>query len=236
MEVSLLVEAEAAETVADLLSRYAPGGVVLHKEHDPAEAPLPPAPRLTSIRVAAYLPVDASLAGTRDELERGLWHLGQIRRLPPPDFRILEDEDWAESWKRHYHPIPVGSRLLVLPSWFPVPPGDRLILRLDPGQAFGTGTHPSTQVCLELLEEHIRPGARVVDLGCGSGILSLAAARLGAGRVLALDVDEIAVRCAAENVERNQLRQVIHVAQGSLEALQTGEWRNCDLIVANILL
>ena len=239
MEVSLMVEAELAETVADLLARYASGGVVLQGEWARGEDVPPDGQVLPPIRVAAYLPVDAALADTRDKIERGLWHLGQIRPIVPPVFRTLEDEDWAETWKRHYRPIPIGSRLLVLPSWFPEPADDRLILRLDPGQAFGTGTHPSTQLCLQLLEDHLRPGARVVDLGCGSGILSLAAARLGARRVLALDVDEVAVRSAAENVERNHLSQAIRVAQGSLETLQAGDrsdWRTCDLLAANILL
>lgn len=239
VEVSLVVEAELAETVADLLARHAGGGVVLQWERGPdgdspshAQIPAP-------IRVAAYLPVDAALGDTKDRIERGLWHLGQIRPIPHPDFRPLEDEDWAEAWKRHYRPIPIGARLLVLPSWLPAPPGERLILRLDPGQAFGTGTHPSTQLCLELLEEHLRPEARVVDLGCGSGILSLAAGRLGARRVLALDTDEAAVRSAAENVERNHLGEIVHVVHGSLAILQARdrfEWTECDLLAANILL
>lgn len=239
VEVSLVVEAELAETVADLLARHAGGGVVLQWENGP-DGDLPSHPQIPApIRVAAYLPVDAALDDTQDRIERGLWHLGQIRPIPQPEFRPLEDEDWAEAWKRHYRPIPIGARLLVLPSWLPAPPGERLILRLDPGQAFGTGTHPSTQLCLHLLEDHLRPGARVVDLGCGSGILSLAAARLGARQILALDIDEVAVCSAAENVERNHLGDVIHVARGSLEILEAGdrvEWRECDLLAANILL
>ncbi|MGH2605495.1 MAG: 50S ribosomal protein L11 methyltransferase [Anaerolineales bacterium] len=239
MEVSLVVEAELAETVADLLARHASGGVVLQRVEAPDGDPSSHAQIPAPIRVAAYLPADGALDDRRNGIERGLWHLGQIRPIPPPEFRPLADEDWAEAWKRHYRPIPIGARLLVLPSWLPAPPGERLILRLDPGQAFGTGTHPSTQLCLQLLEDHLRPDARVVDLGCGSGILSLAAARLGARHVLALDVDEVAVRSAAENVERNHLAEVIHVARGSLEILQAGgrvEGRTCDLLAANILL
>lgn len=231
-----MVEAEAAETVADLLTRHAPGGVVLQEERGPAEPTAPPAAQSPPIRVTAYLPAGAGLDEARDRIERGLWHLGQIRPIPPALFRPLADEDWAETWKRHYRPIPIGARLLVLPTWLPVPPGERLVLRLDPGQAFGTGTHPSTQLCLQLLEDHLPPGSVVVDLGCGSGILSLAAARLGARRVLALDVDETAVRTAAENVARNHLGAVIHVAHGSLETLPQGEGETCDLLAANILL
>jgi ribosomal protein L11 methyltransferase len=231
MEVSLSVEAELAESAADVLARHAPGGVVLQTERASGGREPP-------VRVAAYYRLDESWPVTRAEIERGLWHLGQIRPLPEPVLRQIEDEDWAETWKRNYRPLPVGRSLLILPSWIPAPDTARHILRIDPGQAFGTGTHPSTQLCLQLLEDQIHSGDRVVDLGCGSGILSVAAVRLGASSVLALDLDDQAVRATAENAEGNGLRGSITVTHGSFADISASAWRRAGparIVVANIL-
>ena len=161
MEVSLSVEAEVAESAADVLARLAPGGVVLQTER--AAGPESRSAGAAPVWVAAYYRLDQSWAETRTEIERSLWHLGQIRPIPEPALREVEEEDWAETWKRNYHPLPVGRSLLILPSWIPARDTTRHILRIDPGQAFGTGTHPSTQLCLQLLEDQIRPGDRVVE-------------------------------------------------------------------------
>lgn len=231
MEVSLSVEAELAESAADVLARHAPGGVVLQAERADGG-------RQPPVRVAAYYRLDESWAATRAEIESGLWHLGQIRPLPEPVLRQVEDEDWAETWKRNYRPLPVGRGLLILPSWIPAPDTSRHIVRIDPGQAFGTGTHPSTQLCLQLLEDQIHPGDRVVDLGCGSGILSLAAVRLGASSVLALDLDDQAVRATAENAERNGLAGSITITHGSFADISASAWWRAGparIVVANIL-
>ena len=128
-----------------------------------------------------------------------------------------------------------GRKLLVKPAWLEaeISPDD-VVIELDPGMAFGTGTHPSTQLCLMALEDLIRPDQRVLDLGCGSGILAIAAARLGATNILALDTDPIAVRVAHENVAANSVRDRVHVEQGSLES-QLHAPRRFDLIMVNIL-
>jgi len=236
MEVSLSVEAEVAESAADVLARLAPGGVVLQTER--AAGPESRSAGAAPVWVAAYYRLDQSWAETRTEIERSLWHLGQIRPIPEPALREVEEEDWAETWKRNYHPLPVGRSLLILPSWIPARDTTRHILRIDPGQAFGTGTHPSTQLCLQLLEDQIRPGDRVVDLGCGSGILSVAAVRLGASSVLALDLDDQAVQAAEENAERNDLAGRIKVTQGSLDDISSTAWWQAGparILVANIL-
>ncbi|MEX0787633.1 MAG: 50S ribosomal protein L11 methyltransferase [Anaerolineales bacterium] len=238
MEVSLSVEAEVAESTADVLARHAPGGVVLQIEHNAGEHSPTESGREPPIRVLAYYRLDDSWAGTRVEIERGLWHLGQIRPLPEPVLREVEEEDWAETWKRNYRPLPIGRSLLILPSWIPAGETTRHILKIDPGQAFGTGTHPSTQLCLHLLEDQIQPGDRVVDLGCGSGILSVAAARLGATSVLALDLDDQAVLAAEENARRNGLAGCITVTKGSLAEMASNAWWRAGparILVANIL-
>jgi ribosomal protein L11 methyltransferase len=232
LEVSLTVTGELAEPVADLLARHVPGGVALEAERGESGA----APAPGDVVVRAFLPLDDRVAAQRTQIEEGLWHLGQIAPLPRPAYREIAEQDWAEAWKTHYHPIPVGRRLLVLPAWLPVPQGDRLPLILDPGMAFGTGTHPSTQLCLTALEDYLQPGATVLDLGCGSGILGIAAARLGAARVVALDTDPVAVEATRQNAARNGVSEVIEAAEGSLEAaLDLLGPSPSGLTVANIL-
>jgi ribosomal protein L11 methyltransferase len=153
--------------------------------------------------------------------------------------RRVAEEDWAEAWKEHFHVERFGRRIVVVPSWreYTPLPGDAVI-RLDPGMAFGTGQHETTRMCLEALEEAVRPTARVLDVGCGSGILSLAAARLGASDVLAVDVDPDCVRVTRENAAKNGLAAVIRAEQGSVAAA----WpfagppdARFDVVVANIV-
>ena len=115
----------------------------------------------------------------------------------------VDDEDWANNWKKYYKPLSIGSRLLVLPSWEARPETDRIVLKLDPGMAFGTGAHHTTRMCLEFLEKTVKPGDTMLDLGCGSGILSIAARLLGAVKATAVDIDPIAESIAYENAEMN---------------------------------
>jgi ribosomal protein L11 methyltransferase len=186
--------------------------------------------------ITGYLPVDDRLEGAIEALQTALASLRDFG-IDPGDGRLttrfVQDEDWAEAWKRFYHPLRVGRSLVIQPSWeaFSPCPGDRVI-ELDPGMAFGTGAHPTTQLCLALLEERVTPGDRVLDLGTGSGILAIAAAKLGAAHVLALDVDPIAVAAAAENAARNGVSGIVAVREGSVAAAGDAPF---DLVVANIL-
>ena len=115
----------------------------------------------------------------------------------------VDEEDWANNWKKYYKPLEIGERLLVLPSWEPQPETDRTVLKLDPGMAFGTGAHHTTRMCLEFLEKTVRQGDEMLDLGCGSGILSIASLLLGAKRAIAVDIDPIAEKIAYENAAMN---------------------------------
>jgi ribosomal protein L11 methyltransferase len=240
LEVSLTVGGEAAEAVADVLTRFAPQGVAI----EATRLETPPDTDLSrpagDMRVRAYLPAGDDLEARRAELEQALWHLGQLLPLPAPEYRPVADTDWAESWKASFQPIRLGRRLRIVPAWLEpeAGPGD-VVVRLDPGMAFGTGTHPTTQLCLLALERHLRPGQRVLDLGTGSGILAIAAAKLGAERVLALDIDPEAVRVAGENTQANGVAERIQVAEGSLAEVLVGaygdEWRQAPLVIANIL-
>jgi ribosomal protein L11 methyltransferase len=169
------------------------------------------------VTLRTYLPLDERAMATRELVERALWHFSQIRPIGPLRVQQLEEQDWADAWKQHYTIQRIGVRAVVVPSWLEYEPlpGD-LILRLDPGMAFGTGLHPTTQLCIALLERYLQPGCRALDLGCGSGILAIAAAKLGARAVLALDTDPIAVAATRENVERNDVAEPVRVAEGSL--------------------
>src|SRR5262249_6287614 len=141
--------------------------------------------------------------------------------------------DWENAWKRHFFVRHVGKRLVIVPSWRRYRPkaGD-VVLDLDPGMAFGTGVHPTTRLCLHLLERYLTPDARVLDLGTGSGILAIAAAKLGAARVTAVDLDATAARVAAENVARNEVEDVVDVAEGELAGVDRAA--RFELILANI--
>ncbi len=134
--------------------------------------------------------------------------------MAQPVIRRLADEDWANAWKAGYQPLHIGRSILIIPAWMldeVTPAPDELPIVLDPGMAFGTGLHPSTQLCLKAMEDTLRPGDTVLDAGCGSGILSIAAARMGASRVDAFDIDPIAVRATEENAALNRLPHPIHV-------------------------
>jgi len=238
IEVSLEVDGEAAEAVADLLARYGHQGVAIEQAGFPIEVwpdEIPPADRLI---VRAYFPADERAEAARQQLREALWHMGQLYPMPEPTFTVVREEDWAEAWKQHYHPLRLGRRLYVCPQW--VTPADLrpddVLLLLDPGMAFGTGTHPTTQLCLIALEEMLaeRPALEVLDLGCGSGILGIAALKLGAAHVLALDTDPLAVEATLENAAYNQVSDRLTVQQGSLEVLRSSA-HHFDLLLVNIL-
>lgn len=149
------------------------------------------------------------------------------------DSQNVKEQDWAENWKKYYKPFRAGEHLVIKPSWerYEAQPGD-LVLELDPGMAFGTGTHETTFMCMEQLEKYVTPGCKAIDVGCGSGILALAAAKLGASDVLAIDLDELAVKVAAENTQKNGLSDCVRVVHGDL--LEKAE-EKADVIVANII-
>lgn len=236
IEVTLRVDGEAAEATAAILQRYGYQGVAVEHEGIPPdkldEDQIPPAKQLA---VKAYLPEDGQAEAIKVQLETALRYMNMMYPMPTPEYRIVEEADWAEAWKVHYHPVRIGRRLMIRPLWTEVElQPDDVEIALDPGMAFGTGTHPTTQLCLEATEDLLVPGAQVLDLGTGSGILAIAAAKLGAGHVFALDNDRVAVEAAQENIEQNGAAAKITVQEGSLESVVTSA-RRFDLILVNIL-
>lgn len=236
IEVTLRVDGEAAEATAEILQRYGYQGVAIEHEGIPPdkldEDQIPPP---THLAVRAYIPDDSRADDTKSRLEDALRYMNMMYPMPTPIYREVEDADWAEAWKVHYHPLRIGTRLVIRPLWteMPLNPGD-VEVALDPGMAFGTGTHPTTQLCLEALEATIQPGAKVLDLGTGSAILAIAAAKLGAVSVLALDNDPVAVEAALKNIEQNGVSDKIAAQEGSLETVITSA-RRFDLLLCNIL-
>jgi ribosomal protein L11 methyltransferase len=221
-EITVLCAPEATEAVSYAFVEAGCGGVMM-RGNDP-------------VAVQASLPVTDELSGKltylRDHFAR-LPEFGLPALIEGVTIRYAEDEDWATAWKQYFKPVKLGQRLVVKPSWEEyAAAADEIVLELDPGMAFGTGGHPTTRLCLLALEDRITPGMTVADIGTGSGILSLAAAKLGASRVRATDVDPLPRKIARENVALNALDAQIDVLEMDDFDAQA---RDCDLIVANIV-
>lgn len=240
LEVSLVLNGELAEAVAEVLARYAYQGVSIEStaiKINPDDEGEPTGP----VRVRAFLPADdpVALEATRARLEQDLFYLGMIQSLPAPAYAAVADTDWNELWKAYYHPIRAGQRITVVPAWQyesyikqSTPAPDEVHLLMDPGMAFGTGTHPTTQLSLALLEAYLKPGDRLFDVGCGSGILSVAAVKLGAASALGVDIDPEADRATRENSALNGVSGQVEFRLGSLDKA-AGE--KFPVVVANIL-
>jgi ribosomal protein L11 methyltransferase len=252
LEISLTVNGELAEAVADVLARFAPNGVMTEQGIefvDDEDHGTPAGP----IVVRAYLEMDECIEDTRQKLEESLFYLGMIQPVPTPVYKQIADQNWMEAWKQHYKPIPVGERLIIVPVWLDSPKPERIPIKIDPGMAFGTGTHPTTQLCLEIMEDAFsnmtvdrrpqtettvhRPLSTVIDIGCGSGILSIAALKLGAATALGVDIDIESVDNAHENADQNGIGEEFIIGQGSVTEVLSGQfpYKQAPLVVANIL-
>jgi ribosomal protein L11 methyltransferase len=241
LEVSMTVDGELAEAVADVLARFAYSGVMMEqgvKYNDAEDAGTPTGP----ITVRAYLDMDDQIEETRQKLEESLFYLGMIRTLPAATYKQIPDQNWMEAWKQHYKPILIGERLVIVPAWMESPDPNRIPIKIDPGMAFGTGTHPTTQLCLELMElSFVRADGRlplqIIDIGCGSGILSIAALKLGAKQALGVDIDAESITNSRENAEKNQVGEELILGVGSVQEILEGQFafKQAPLVVANIL-
>lgn len=242
LELSISADIAAVESISAIFQEYGEGGVAINQpvisdkegEHYGLDTSQPAV-------ISTYLPCNDDLATRREHIERALWHLRAFDLAPigPLEERQLAEEDWQQAWREHYHPLRIGRHVVIKPTWreYDARPDD-IVVELDPGMAFGTGSHQTTALCLAYLEELVRPGIRMLDQGTGSGILAIAAARLGASDIDAVDINALAVHTAQENVLHNGLADRIHVWRVEEDEPAGGSARGerrYDLIVANII-
>ena len=243
LELAVAADEEAVDAVAEVLRTYGHGVAIDEPFVQPRidEAPLPDPARRPIVKT--YIPDDASAAGIQIEIERSLWHLSQIRAIEPLVVQQIADEDWANSWKPYFPVLHLAQHTVIVPAWrrYRRQPGD-VVVRLDPGLAFGTGMHPTTRLCLSAIERLCANDYRVLDVGTGSGILAIAAARQGASKVIGVDIDPIAARAARENVRLNRVARVVSIYEGTIPdalpagsaARRSGRRGPFDLILANV--
>ncbi|MDS1029442.1 50S ribosomal protein L11 methyltransferase [Bacillota bacterium LX-D] len=244
-EISVTTTEEAAEAVSNLFYEIGASGVVIQDPKvlarylaeanwDAYELPVELI-EAENVVIKGYLPIDDLLPGRlnqfRNQLETLQEHFTQY--LAEVSLAEIAEEDWANSWKTYYKPEKIGNRIVIVPSWENYSADEEdLIVKLDPGMAFGTGNHPTTALCIKFLEKYLQPGASVIDVGTGSGVLSIVAAKLGAGKVVAVDADTLAVQVAQQNVLENKVEQQVETKYSDLLA---GVEEQADFIVANII-
>ena len=250
LEFSVTTDSEATDAVVELFERYGWSEVAVEVPIDCFEYEMETAPPPAEVIVKSYRPLNRATEEARQRLEEGLWHLQQLNPNIRPAVRELAESDWTEAWKEQYHLLRVGRRIVIAPAWEAYEPRTgEIVIRLEPGMAFGTGLHPTTRMCLAALED-LAPGRTALDVGTGSGVLAIAAAKLGAEPVLAVDADPVAVRVAGENVAMNGVADRIEVRHGTLpgpdvddlpgrfraeEGLELLEVGRFDLVLINIL-
>ncbi|CAG9608107.1 50S ribosomal protein L11 methyltransferase [Pseudoneobacillus rhizosphaerae] len=246
-EISIHTTNEAIEPISNILHEAGASGVVIEdpfelaKERedqfgeiyqlDPQDYPD------EGVIVKAYLSVNSFLAETVDGIKEAINGL-TLHNIDIGKNKVsiieVNEEDWATAWKKYYHPVKISERFTIVPTWEEYTPvnSDELIIELDPGMAFGTGTHPTTVMCIQALERTVKKGDRIIDVGTGSGVLSIAGAMLGAEKITALDLDQVAVTTAKMNIELNHVQEIVEVSQNNL---LEGIVEPVDGIVANIL-
>ena len=217
LELSVHTPPEFVEPLSQIFYRYGHGGVAVELEggFNPDEGESLSGDEWAV--VTTYLPMNESLDERRGRIDVGVRLVANVTTISPLRERVVEEEEWQNSWKEHFHVLKVSRRITICPTWreHEAEEGEAVIL-LDPGMAFGTGHHPTTRMCLEQLDSLVSPGVDVLDVGCGSGILSIAAARLGARHVFGLEIDSVAVNVAKQNVRDNGVRHTVRVVHGTL--------------------
>ncbi len=246
-ELSIHTTNEAIEAISNIMHEAGASGVVIEDSDeltreredlfgeiyslDPDDFPV------DGVIIKAYLPVNSFLGETVEAVKLAITNLATFDiDLGKNVVTISEvqEEDWATAWKKYYHPVKISKRFTIVPTWETYHPvsSDELIIELDPGMAFGTGTHPTTVMSLQALEKMVKSDHRVIDIGTGSGVLAIGAALLSAKEVYALDLDEVAVRSANTNVKLNNVQDVVTVEEGNLTDKVNAPG---DVVVANIL-
>ena len=234
IELSVTGPPETVEPLSQIFYRYGHGGVAIEQQggFNPDEGESPPTPEVLTLKT--YLPVNSTTVERRARIDLGVRLVSHVFDISPLQEKELDEEEWQNSWKQHFHVLHVGRGIVIRPTWRDYQPRpSEAVVTLDPGMAFGTGHHPTTRRCLEQIEELMKPGMDVLDVGCGSGILSIAAAKLGARSVFGLEIDSVAIGVAKQNIRENGVGQNVRVTQGSLPHPEVSG-PGYDITVANI--
>lgn len=246
-EITIHTTNEAIEPISNILHEAGASGVVIEdpfeliKEREDQFGEIyqlnPDDYPEEGVLVKAYLPINSFLGETVESIKENINNLVLFNidiGLNKVSIMEVNEEEWATAWKKYYHPVKISEKFTIVPTWENYTPvhSDELIIELDPGMAFGTGTHPTTVLCIQALERIVKKEDMVIDVGTGSGVLSIASAMLGAISVLALDLDEVAVRSAKLNIKLNKVHETTTVRQNNL---LSGINEQADVIVANIL-
>ena len=228
IELSVVADGELIDPLVQIFDRYSKNGVVLENVKENSGH------LNNATKVRTYLNTETNFEIIFNQIDIGvrlLSHVGVVSRLSK---RVVDEKEWHESWKKHFSILEIGKTLAIVPSWLNSKEVDRkVIIELDPGMAFGTGHHPTTRMCLEMLEILVKPEDAILDLGCGSGILSIASAKMGSEKVVGIDNDETAVKVAMENIEINGISKSVSILTGSIPNKDMSKHSN-DIIVANI--
>ena len=234
VELSVDTPPEFVEPLTQVFTEHGEGGVAIELPggHNPDEGESAPDPDRVTVRT--YIPHDRRLEQRYSRIDTALRLIAHVGDISELRVRVVEEQEWADAWKEHFHVLRVGERAVIVPTWRVYEPReDDVVISIDPGMAFGTGHHPTTRMCMELLEQYVEPGCRVLDLGCGSGILSILAAKLGASEVFGLEIDSTAATVAESNVQMNGVQDTVKIQEATLPNLHTlrGSY---DLLVANV--
>lgn len=247
-EIRVNTTNEASEAVSEMLTSLGAGGVAIKDPFDIRKELLKPdtldyadaeffETLGEDVIIKAYFENSLEINDLLEQINDGLKNISQFLNVGKglDGYGEIEDQDWSTSWKKHYKPFRLTDRIVIKPTWehYDAHEND-IIVEMDPGMAFGTGTHETTQMCSKLLDKYIKNDADVIDVGCGTAILSIIAAKLGASKVDAIDIDEVAVRVATENISENNESSKINVYQGVLTDLEQND-KKYDIIVANII-
>ncbi len=234
LELCVDVPPEFVEPISHIFYKYGYGGVSIETPADfnPDEGEVAPVPETFSVRT--YIPKDDSTDERRANIEIGVKLINHLHPIEPLKETEIKDEDWETNWKQYFHPIRVGRKLVICPTWQEhASLRDDVIIFLDPGMAFGTGHHPTTRMCMELLEDTIVGGEKIIDLGCGSGILSVTAVKLGALSSIGFEIENNASKVAKENCVLNGVDESVEVFNSTLPDNRYSEG-DFDLALANI--
>jgi len=246
IELKIITTEEASDAISDMITSIGSGGVAIEDPNDIKREISKPnsldyvddefiAALGEDVVIKAYFPGDININELQDLIKEKINYISNFLSVGEgyTGYSEIDDEDWSTAWKKYYKPINISERVVIKPSWEDyVNKGNEVIIELDPGMAFGTGTHETTRMCAQLLEQYIKEGDIVIDLGCGTGILSIIAIKLGAERVTAVDIDEIAVRVTNENCRLNKVDTEITAIKGVIKDINS---HKADVIVANII-